>query len=126
MPLSAEREAVREALLRSDKGSVLLVDDRRQPQRWINAMDLEHTEIPVAEAGLPAPVMQRTATLYDALNEMLNSLQGATAVIDEDGAYCGVIDIETVAAAIRKMREEARSMYRGEASEAQRQEAARR
>ncbi len=114
MPVSAERDSVRAALLRSDKGSVLLVDDARRPQRWVNAMDLEHGSIPLAESGLEAPVMQRTATLYDALNEMLNSLQGATAVVDENGAFCGVIDIETVAAAIRKMREEARLVYRGE------------
>ena len=112
-PLSADRASVRDALLRSDKGSVLLLDDERRPQRWVNAMDLEHVETPLAEAGLAAPVMQQTATLYDALNEMLNSLQGATAVVDENGAYCGVIEIETVAAAIRKMREEARRVYRG-------------
>jgi osmoprotectant transport system ATP-binding protein len=113
--ISADRESVRERLLRSDKGSVLLLDAERRPQRWVNALDLEHVDTPVAEAGLPAtPPIEDQATLFDALNEMLNSLQGAAAVVDADGAYRGVIDIELVAAAIRSMRAEARQRYRGE------------
>ncbi len=115
--LSADRELVRDTLLRSDKGSVLLLDAARRPQRWVTVVDLEHQDTPVADAGFPAPVMQSTATLYDALNEMLNSLHGATAVVDAEGAYCGVIDIETVAAAIRAMRQEARRTFRGEGAE---------
>jgi len=110
----AGRETIRAALLGSDKGSVLLLDDERRPQRWLNMMDLEHTGTPLDEVGLPAQLMQQNATLYDALNEMLSSLQGATAVVGEDGAYCGVIDIETVAAAIREMRQDARRTFRGE------------
>jgi len=82
-------------------------------------LDLEHTETPVAETGLEAAVIRRDVTLYDALNEMLNSLQGATAVVDEDGAYVGVIEIDTVATAIRAMRQDARRAYRGEEQEAQ-------
>ncbi|MEJ7568071.1 MAG: betaine/proline/choline family ABC transporter ATP-binding protein [Gaiellaceae bacterium] len=108
------RDAIRNALLGSDKGSVLLLDDERRPQRWLSMMDLDHTEKPLDEVGLPAQLMPQNATLYDALNEMLNSLQGATAVVDADGAYCGVIDIETVAAAIRAMRQDARRVLRGE------------
>jgi len=112
--VTAGRDAIRNALLGSDKGSVLLLDDERRPQRWLSMLDLEHTEKPLDEVGLPAQLMQQNATLYDALNEMLNSLQGATAVVDADGAYCGVIDIETVAAAIRAMRQDARRVLRGE------------
>ena len=112
--VTAGRDAIRNALLGSDKGSVLLLDDERRPQRWLSMLDLEHTEKPLDEVGLPAQLMQQNATLYDALNEMLNSLQGATAVVDADGAYCGVIDIETVAAAIRAMRHDARRVLRGE------------
>ena len=112
--LSADRELVRDTLLQSDKGSVLLLDAARRPERWVTIVDLEHRDTPIAGAGAPAPVMQSTATLYDALNEMLNSLHGATAVVDANGAYCGVIDIETVASAIRAMRQEARRTFRGE------------
>ncbi|MFN2471006.1 MAG: ABC transporter ATP-binding protein [Gaiellaceae bacterium] len=117
--LSADRESVRAALLGSDKGSVLLLDDQRRPQRWINTMDLEHVDTPLAETGLPAtPAIDEQATLYDALNEMLTSLQGAAAVVDAEGVYQGVIDIETIAAAIRAMRTEARQRYRGEDADA--------
>ncbi len=112
--VTAGRDAISNALLGSDKGSVLLLDDEHRPQRWLSMLDLEHTEKPLDEVGLPAQLMQQNATLYDALNEMLNSLQGATAVVDADGAYCGVIDIETVAAAIRAMRQDARRVMRGE------------
>jgi len=112
--VTADRDEIRDAILGSDKGSVLLLDDERRPQRWLSMMDLEHTGTPLGEVGLPAQLMQQNATLYDALNEMLNSLQGATAVVDADGAYCGVIDIETVAAAIRAMRQDARRVLRGE------------
>jgi len=117
--LSADRELVRDTLLQSDKGSVLLLDPARRPERWVTIVDLEHRDTPIAEAGVPAPFMQSTATLYDALNEMLNSLHGAAAVVDADGAYCGVIDIETVASAIRAMRQEARRTFRGEVAEEQ-------
>ena len=113
--LSADRGAIREALLRSEKGSVLLLDGERRPQRWVNAIDLEHTGTPVPELGLAAtPAIQEGATLFDALNEMLNSLQGASAVVDSDGVYRGVIEIETIASAIRSMRADARRRYRGE------------
>ncbi len=117
--LSADRDSVRDTLSRSDKGSVLLLDEHRRPQRWINAMDMEHVDTPLAEAGLPAtPGIDEQATLYDALNEMLTSLQGASAVVDADGVYRGVIEIETISAAIRSMRAEARQRYRGEELEA--------
>ena len=112
--VTAGRDTIRTALLGSDKGSVLLLDDERRPQRWLNMLDLEHTDSSLEELGLPAQSIRQNATLYDALNEMLNSLQGATAVVDEDGAYHGVIDIETVAVAIRAMRQDARRTFRGE------------
>ncbi len=113
--VSADRAAIREALLASDKGSVLLVDAERRPERWVNAIDLERSDTPLSEAGLAAePKLEQQATLYDALNEMLTSFQGAAAVVDGDGVYLGVIDIETIAAAIRSMRADARRRYRGE------------
>jgi len=113
--VSADRESIRERLLRSDKGSVLLLDDEHRPVRWVNAGDLDRGDEPLLETGLSAtPAIEQQATLFDSLNEMLNSLQGAAAVVDQDGAYKGVIDIETIGAAIRTMRGEARQRYRGE------------
>ncbi len=116
--LSAGREAVRAKLLGSDKGSVLLLDDAGRPVRWVNAIDLDRTDGPLLETGLPAtPAIEQQATLFDALNEMLNSLAGAAAVVDDQGICKGVIDIETIGTAIRSMRAEARQRYRGEQSE---------
>jgi len=117
--VSTDRTAIRDALLRSEKGSVLLLDGERRPVRWVNAMDLEHTDTPVPELGLAAtPAIEEQATLFDALNEMLNSLQGAAAVVDSEGVYRGVIDIELIASVIQSMRADARRRYRGEEGDA--------
>nr|MBA3364342.1 ABC transporter [Actinomycetota bacterium] len=116
--LSESRDSIREALLRSDKGSVILLDPERRPARWVNAMDLDRTDTPLAEAGLPADdALEQEATLYDALNEMLSTFQGASPVVDSEGVYLGVIDIDTIAAAIKSMRAEARQRYRGKEGE---------
>ncbi len=96
--LSADRASIRETLLRSDKGSVLLLDEERRPRRWVSAIDLERTATPLEEAGIEAtPALDEQTTLYDALNEMISLFHGAAAVVDEDGAHRGVIDIETIA-----------------------------
>jgi osmoprotectant transport system ATP-binding protein len=113
--VSSSRESIRERLLRSDKGAVLLLDEANRPVRWVNALDLDREDTPVLETGMSAtPAIERQATLYDALNEMLNSFHGAAAVVDEQGICQGVIDIDTIATAIRSMRAEARQRYRGE------------
>jgi len=113
--LAESRDSIRESLLRSDKGSVLLLDAERRPARWVNAMDLDRTDTPLEDAGLPAdPALEQEATLYDALNEMLSTFQGASPVVDSEGVYLGVIDIDTIAVAIKSMRSEARQRYRGE------------
>ena len=113
--LAESRDSIRESLLRSDKGSVLLLDAARRPARWVNAMDLDRTDTPLEDAGLPAdPALEQEATLYDALNEMLSTFQGASPVVDSEGVYLGVIDIDTIAVAIKSMRSEARQRYRGE------------
>ena len=116
--LAESRDSIRESLLRSDKGSVLLLDAARRPARWVNAMDLDRTDTPLEDAGLPAdPALEQEATLYDALNEMLSTFQGASPVVDSEGVYLGVIDIDTIAVAIKSMRSEARQRYRGEEGE---------
>ena len=116
--LAESRDSIRESLLRSDKGSVLLLDAERRPARWVNAMDLDRTDTPLEDAGLPAdPALEQEATLYDALNEMLSTFQGASPVVDSEGVYLGVIDIDTIAVAIKSMRSEARQRYRGEDGE---------
>ena len=81
----------------------------------MTAVELSRPDVPLEDAGLPAdPVIDRQQTLYDALNEMLTSFHGASPVVDSEGAYCGVVDIEVIAAAIKAMRAEARERYRGE------------
>jgi len=108
-------EQLRETVLRSQRGTVLLLDADGRPQRWISAVDLEREDVPLEEAGVPAtPPINSEDTLYDALNEMLTSFQGAAAVVDADGIYRGVIDIEKIGVAIRSIREEARRRNRGE------------
>ncbi len=123
--VSSDRARLREALLRSDKGSVLLLDADRRPRQWVNAIDLERTDTPLGEAGTePLAQVDPQSTLHDALNEMLTSYHGAAIVVDADGTYLGVIEIETVTTAIKSMRVEARRRYRGEDGEARPEEVA--
>ncbi len=123
--VSSDRARLREALLRSDKGSVLLLDADRRPRQWVNAIDLERTDTPLGEAGTePLAQVDPQSTLHDALNEMLTSYHGAAIVVDGDGTYLGVIEIETVTTAIKSMRDEARRRYRGEDDDARSEEVA--
>ncbi len=105
--LTDDREAIARKLESSGYTAALLLDDRDRPQRWVNLRDLTRDDPrPLPEAGLPAvAVIEPGTTLSDALNEMLVSNAGCVTVVDEDGRYRGIVDIETIIAAIREMRE---------------------
>ncbi|MBA2383964.1 MAG: betaine/proline/choline family ABC transporter ATP-binding protein [Actinobacteria bacterium] len=106
--LPAEPADVREALRGSSKSAVLLLDQERRPFRWVAAPDLDRPERLESGLGSPAlPVVRSSTTLHTALNEMLKSGYGSVIVVDEKGAYEGVIDLETVMNAVHAMRAEA-------------------
>jgi len=102
--LSEGSEAVRELMRKSGKDSVLLLDDRRRPKRWVSADDLAHGGR-IEEAGWPAvSIVEEGSSLYDVLDTMITSYKGSAIVVDGEGRYEGVVDFDTVLGAINEMR----------------------
>jgi osmoprotectant transport system ATP-binding protein len=92
----------------SEHAFLLLLDQQRRPVRWVSQRDLERAG-DAADRGLPAAaIVEPQATLHDALDEMITSNVGCAVVVDGDGAYQGVVDIDTVMAAVNTLRAELR------------------
>jgi osmoprotectant transport system ATP-binding protein len=66
----------------------------------------------LSEVGLPIAVVTPHATLSDTLNEMLTARYSTAVVVDDSGAYAGVVEIDTINEAIRGMRTRERSAAR--------------
>jgi osmoprotectant transport system ATP-binding protein len=107
---SAEELSAR--LAASDWTAMLLLDEQRRPARWVNAQDLRRPGFDGSRMGLDArALVEPHATLSDALNELLTSNGGCAIVVDSHGAYQGVVDLETIMAAVRVMRAEHSRFY---------------
>jgi osmoprotectant transport system ATP-binding protein len=103
----------RRTLLASDKGCLLVLDDRRRPRSWVSAHHLAGVgERKLSEVGLPIAVVTPHATLSDTLNEMLTARYSTAVVVDDSGAYAGVVEIDTINEAIRGMRTRERNAAR--------------
>ncbi|MGH3383693.1 MAG: betaine/proline/choline family ABC transporter ATP-binding protein [Nocardioidaceae bacterium] len=114
------RAEVRDVIERSDKAFALVLDEQRRPRRWISTDQLRRADDrePLGQEGLPAEaVVEPHATLSDTLNEMLTARYAVAIVVDEHGAYNGVVDIETINEAVRGMRTAERSRLRGQLTE---------
>jgi osmoprotectant transport system ATP-binding protein len=125
-PVGASRTEVLAALRGSDKGAVLILDEQRRPVRWVSTREIQRTDMPLEQIGLPSDaVVQPHATLADALNEMLASRFGCAAVVDDNGAYLGSVEFGTVSSIIQELRREAREQSRAAADELHAAQAAR-
>ena len=114
--LDGDRAQLRQALVDSDHGSLLLLDQSQRPVRWVTRHDLDQ-ETALDQAGFPAAaVVEPHATLHDALNEMVSSHVGCAIVVDGQRRYTGVVDIRTVMRAVDEMRENLRAHDRGAAA----------
>jgi osmoprotectant transport system ATP-binding protein len=99
--------AVRDLLRTSSGRQILLLDENRRPRRWISLQDIQANGRPLAETGVPVEaILEPQATLHDALDEMLTSDGGVLAVVDGDGAFTGVVSLETIMTAVRSIRTE--------------------
>ncbi|HSJ46415.1 MAG TPA: betaine/proline/choline family ABC transporter ATP-binding protein [Euzebyales bacterium] len=97
-------QQARERLRDAGQAHLLLLDDRRRPERWVSAHDLDqHRDLRTTGTPVQATVDER-ASLNEALQEMLLSANGVAVVVDRDGAYAGTVDLEAITAAIRDMR----------------------
>ena len=104
-PVHDDRAALRRLLAESERGSLLLVDDRDRPLRWVTGRDVAREGEPIDRVGLPvSAVVEPQATLRDALDEMVTSTVGCAVVVDGQGRYQGVVDLGTVMKAVDEMR----------------------
>ncbi|WP_051479190.1 betaine/proline/choline family ABC transporter ATP-binding protein [Arthrobacter sp. H5] len=97
---------VTDILRTSGHASVLVLNDAGHPQRWVGLEDLQQSPgKALDEIGLPAEaIVEPSATLSDALNELVAARFSVTIVVDSDGVYHGVVDINQINEAIRSMR----------------------
>jgi osmoprotectant transport system ATP-binding protein len=99
-----------DALRRAEEaghGHVVVVDDRGRPISWPSRRQLGRIDVITDRVDPDLPVVGRRATLNDALDTMLVSNAGAALVTGRRDRFEGVIDVETVMAAIREAREAA-------------------
>jgi osmoprotectant transport system ATP-binding protein len=108
------REEAGRLIGQSDKGAALVLDSARRPRRWVGLDHLRRADgRSLSGVGLPAEaIVTPTATLGDTLNEMLTARYASAIVVDEDGAYLGVVDIDTINEAVRGMRAAERQRQR--------------
>jgi osmoprotectant transport system ATP-binding protein len=103
--LSEGQDAVREKLRESGRDHVLLLDERDRPRRWVNVNELERDGGPLEEAGRPVvAIVDCEASLFETLDAMVVSHKGSAVVVNEEGAYLGVVDFEKVLEVLDVMR----------------------
>jgi osmoprotectant transport system ATP-binding protein len=108
-PTVPEGTSAEDALqvLRSAPGSaVLVLDAQGRPRRWVGATDLQRADRrPLDQIGMhPEAIVEPHATLSDALNELITARYSIATVVDGNGVYQGVVDIDRITEAIRTMR----------------------
>jgi osmoprotectant transport system ATP-binding protein len=103
-PSTGNEEALR-IIQDSGRDYALMLDEEKRPQRWIPAEDLKRDGAELSEMGRPAvAIVKDDANLYDTLDAMITSYKGSAVVVDDAGAYTGVVDFDTVLEAIGEMR----------------------
>jgi osmoprotectant transport system ATP-binding protein len=111
-PEGTGRDAMRAMMRESGRAWVLLVDDQRRPLRWYSARDLDSGEA-LGEVGLPAEsLVEPNATLHDALDLMITSFTAAVIVVDERGAFQGVLELEAIRQRVDEVQAAARERAR--------------
>jgi osmoprotectant transport system ATP-binding protein len=92
----AGRQAMLSMLRASDRDWVLMLDAERRPLRWYSARDLD-SDAALKDVGLPASsIVGPNATLHDALDLMITSFTATVIVVDDRGAYQGVIELGAI------------------------------
>jgi osmoprotectant transport system ATP-binding protein len=98
------RDAAPRADRSADHGSVLLLDDRRRPVRWMQARDLAAPGDTQERRGVEVHAVEPSATLAAALESLVGSHVGVVAVVDGSGALLGCLDLGTIMTAVESMR----------------------
>ncbi len=109
--------SLRRRLTESPRSWLLLLDQERRPAGWVTSQSLPSDAKAAGSLAWPAPssggglrtepvteAVSRDATLYEALDQMLGSRVFCAPVVDDQGALCGVVDVDALAKAIHEMR----------------------
>ncbi len=103
--LTDGQETVREKLQSSGRDYMLLLDEWDRPRRWVNIDELERDGGSLEEAGRPVvAIVDCEANLFETLDAMVISHKGSAVVVDQEGAYLGVVDFDKVLEVLRTMR----------------------
>ncbi|MFP5488677.1 MAG: ABC transporter ATP-binding protein, partial [Acidimicrobiia bacterium] len=110
--VDTDRDEARRRFDASPEKWMLVLDREQRPVRWVDERHLADTARPLGEAGPPVrATVLPNATLHDALEELLMSNAGQAVVIDERRRYQGIVDIETLADVLKRMRSDAQKHY---------------
>ncbi|MFV0462118.1 MAG: ABC transporter ATP-binding protein [Nostocoides sp.] len=108
----AHTEGLR-VLEQSGSDWVLLVDELDRPIRWLREEDLVEGRQLTQEDGVAVRArVSSQATLFETLEEMLQSASGMACVVDDEGALQGVVQMADLSRVIRRAQREARQHYR--------------
>jgi osmoprotectant transport system ATP-binding protein len=96
----------------SDHEWLLVVDENNHPFRWMRERDLRRMNGSYDGQGAEVTsIVDADATLYDTLEEMLQSASGVCCVVDADGSLEGVVELGHLSEVIRKAQQEAEQHY---------------
>ncbi len=105
-----DRQEALDVIRSSERQWALLLDEKRRPLRWIDERAVNRTDVPLERSGLPVRVrVEPEDTLQAALEGMLRSSVGVAIVVDANGAYEGVIRMETLTDLIREIQDTERA-----------------
>ncbi|RKW70127.1 ATP-binding cassette domain-containing protein [Galactobacter caseinivorans] len=82
----------------------VVLDARRRPIQWLSTRQLSRMEIISDQVDPSLPQVGESATLNDALDEMLVASSGQALVTGARGAFVGLINVESVTEAIAAAR----------------------
>jgi osmoprotectant transport system ATP-binding protein len=109
---STHVDTARSTLEASIERWMLVLDEHGRPSRWVDEKCLAGPLQSLVGAGVEvAAKLPLHATLHDALEELLLSNAGHACVVDSDGVYIGIVDIEVLADVLKRMRSQARKHY---------------
>ncbi len=110
--VGSSADAVDAALDRSTDGWVMVTDGAGRPLRWVRASHVRGNDKPLDQMGYTVEaIVDPRDTLHDALEKMLHSKAAQATVVDRDGAYTGVIEINTLTDKISQMQTAAKAHY---------------
>jgi len=86
--------------------AVIVLDDRRRPRAWVWLREISQHDTVQPRRDDELNVVDRRATLNDALDTMLTSSHGGAVVTGRRGEYLGVVDFDTVTSHMRATEEQ--------------------